>query len=833
MATSRLCRAAFLTLTVGGWLAVPVTTFERRTTQAAAPQVGSVSATDARAMLDTYCVTCHNQRLKTSGLALDTVDVAVPHGDPDLWERVIARLRAGTMPPGGRPRPSPATSRAIAGWLESAIDHAWMAKPVPGRGNAVHRLNRTQYSNAVRDLFAIDPTAFDVKSLLPGDETADGSFDNFADVLTISTTHLERYLSAARQVTRLATGLPPSTPALQRFEIPLHVVQEDRQDDDLPFGSRGGIAVRYVFPVDGEYLIKVRLRRQYQDYLMGMGWPQQLDVRLDGKLLKRFVVGGKAPGTPAASSYAGDGEPGFAGAPEWETYMQLTGDAGLEVRVPVAAGPRVIGVSFVRELWEPEGLPQPLQRGRVLTNDQIYMGYAAVGAVHIGGPYRVDPTATNTPSRRKIFTCEPRLAADTACATKILSRMARLAYRRSVTSADLQTLLEFFERGRRDGGTFDAGIQFALERMLVDPEFLLRVHNDPKTTAGAPRPAAYRLSDIELASRLSFFLWSSIPDEPLLDAAERGELAKPPILERHVRRMLADPRATRGLVDDFAAQWLNLRRVDEVVVHPDFYPDFDDNLLDAFKQETALFIASTLQEDRSVVDLLRADHTFVNERLARHYGIPGVSGSRFRRVTLPNPAQRGGLLAQGAILAATSYPDRTSPVLRGKWLLDNIFGVYVPPPPPNVDTSLAEVKPGTVPPTIRERLAQHRRDPTCGSCHAVIDPPGFALENFDALGRWREVDESGKKVDAVGTTVSGAPVEGLSGLRALLLERADQFPTTLTEKLLAYALGRRLEYYDRPAVRQIVHAAAAQDYRWSSLILGIVKSPTFLMRGSP
>ncbi len=479
-------------------------------------------------MLDTYCVTCHNQRLKTSGLALDTVDVAMPHSDPDLWERVIARLRAGTMPPGGRPRPPAATSHAIVGWLESAIDRAWMAKPIPGRGNAVHRLNRTQYSNAVRDLFAIDPTAFDVKSLLPGDETADGSFDNFADVLTISTTHLERYLSAARQVTRLATGLPPSTPALHRFEIPLHVVQDDRQDEDLPFGSRGGIAVRYVFPVDGEYLIKVRLRRQYQDYLMGMGWPQQLDVRLDGKLLKRFVVGGKAPGTPAASSYAGDGEPGFAGAPEWETYMQLTGDAGLEVRVPVAAGPRVVGLSFVRELWEPEGLPQPLQRGRVLTNDQIYMGYAAVGAVHIGGPYRVDPTATTkTPSRRKIFTCEPRLAADTACATKILSRMARLAYRRSVTSADLQTLLEFFERGRRDGGTFDAGIQFALERMLVDPEFLLRVHHDPETKSGAPRPAAYRLSDIELASRLSFFLWSSIPDEPLLDAAERGELAKP------------------------------------------------------------------------------------------------------------------------------------------------------------------------------------------------------------------------------------------------------------------------------------------------------------------
>jgi hypothetical protein len=783
-------------------------------------------------MLDAYCVTCHNERLKTAGLSLDTIDATTPDTHPEIWERVIERLRAGSMPPAGRPRPDAATSDAVAGRLETVIDRAWMASPNPGRSNAVHRLNRTQYSNAVRDLFGLAPRAFDVKALLPGDETADGSFDNFADVLTISTAHLERYLSAARQVTRLAVGLPPSSPALATFEVPLHVVQEDRQDEELPFGSRGGVAVRHVFPVDGEYLIKVRLRRQYQDYLMGMGWPQQLDIRLDGKLLKRFVVGGKAPGTPAAASYAGDGEPGFAGAPEWETYMQLTGDAGLEVRVPVSAGPRVVGVSFVRELWEPEGLPQPLQRGRVLTNDQIYMGYAAVGAVQIGGPYRVEGVSTATPSRRKIFVCEPRSAADTTCATTILARMGRLAYRRALTRLDRQTLLEFFESGQRDGGTFEAGIQFALERMLVDPDFLLRVQRDPTTKAGAPHPPAYRLSDIDLASRLSFFLWSSIPDEPLLDLAERGELSTPAVLEQQARRMLADPRATHALVDDFSAQWLNLRRVDEVVAHPDTYPDFDDNLLDAFKQETALFIASTLREDRSVADLLRADYTFVNERLARHYGIAGVYGSRFRRVTLPNRDQRGGLLGQGAILATTSYPDRTSPVLRGKWLLDNILGIYVPPPPANVDTSLSEVKPGTTPPTIRERLAEHRRDPVCGSCHAVIDPPGFALENFDAIGRWRNVDESGKAVDATGTTVSGAAIDGLPGLRALLLKRPDQFPTTVTEKLLAYALGRRLEYHDRPAVRQIVRAAGAHDYRWSSLILGIVNSPAFLMRGS-
>ena len=821
---SRLARTVLFALAVSGSVAVATARVGSSPQQPPATPAGTAGKEKLlRATLDSYCVTCHNQRLKTAGLTLDAIDAASPHTNPETWEKVIARLRAGTMPPAGRPRPDEATARATAAWIETDIDRAWLASPVTGRVSAVHRLNRTQYSNAVRDLFALDPKAFDVQALLPGDETADGSFDNFADVLTISTAHLERYLSAARQVTRLAIGMAPPVPALTTFEIPLHVVQDDRQDEDLPFGSRGGIAIRYQFPVDGDYSIKVRLRRQYQDYLMGMGWPQQLDVRLDGKLIKRFVVGGKAPGRPAASSYAGDGEPGFAGSPDWETYMQLTGDTGLEVRVPVAAGPRVVGVSFVRELWEPEGLPQPLQRGRVLTNDQIYMGYAAVGAVEIGGPHHVARAAANTASRRRIFVCEPTSASDTACATRILSRMARLAYRRAVTPADQQTLIGFFEAGQQDGGTFDAGIQFALERMLVDPDFLLRVHHDRVDP---------RRSDVELASRLSFFLWSSIPDAALVDAAERGELAKPAVLEQQVKRMLADPRATSALVGDFAAQWLNLRRVNEVVVHPDFYPDFDDNLLEAFKQETELFIASTLREDRSVSDLLRADYTYVNERLARHYKIPGIYGTRFRRVTLPNPEQRGGLLGHGAILATTSYPDRTSPVLRGKWLLDNIFGIYVPPPPADVNTTLAEVRPGTLPPTIRERLEQHRTNPTCGSCHAVIDPPGFALEHFDAIGGWRNVDESGQAVDAVGSTVSGAPIDGLSGLRALLLKNPDQFPATVTEKLLAYALGRRLEYYDRPAVRQIIRAAAASDYRWSSLILGIVNSPAFAMRGS-
>ena len=637
--------------------------------EAVPPPRSSAPAPSLNAVLDQYCIACHNQKLRTGGIALDSLDVNKPGAEAETWERVIAKLRAGSMPPAGRPRPDPATYHAVASAMEKEIDRAWAARPNPGRTSAVHRLNRTEYNNAVRDLFGLE---IDVKSLLPGDDTADGSFDNFADVLTISTAHLERYLSVARQVTRLATGLPPASPGLQTYEIPLHVLQDDRQSDDLPFGTRGGLAVRHNFPVDGEYHIKVRLRRQYQDYLMGMGWPQQLDVRLDGKLLKRFTVGGGAKGRPAAASYAGDGEPGFAGDPEWETYMQTGGDAGLEIRIPVEAGPRMVAVYFVRELWEPEGLPQPVQRGRVLTNDQIYMDYASVGSVTIGGPSGPQYRPRTRRAAAEYIVCQPRLASEEkACATKILSRIARLAYRRPVTNPDVQTLLEFFDHGRRDGGSFDAGIQFALERMLVDPDFLLRVHRDPQKRSGVPpslasgrrasfgaqaasalshQPSAipgsaishqpsvaHRLSDLELASRLSFFLWSSIPDERLLDLAERGELTRPLVLEQQVRRMLADRRAIGALVDDFAAQWLNLRRVDEVVVHPDRIPASTRACWKRSNGKPSCLSRSTLREDRSVLDLLRANYTFVNERLARHYGFPAstAAGSAASRCRTP------------------------------------------------------------------------------------------------------------------------------------------------------------------------------------------------------
>src|SRR5580704_5327008 len=589
---------------------------------ATAQSPAASASADSGQFFSTYCFSCHNQKLRTAGVALEGADPAQASAHPELWERVIGKLRAGTMPPPGRPRADAATYRTVASSLENEIDRAWAAHPNPGRIGAVHRLNRAEYNNTIRDLFSLD---VDVKPLLPGDDTADGSFDNFADSLSISTAHLERYMSVARQITRQAVGLSPANPGLERFEIPLHVLQEDRDSEDLPLGSRGGLAIHYNFPVDGEYLIKVRLQRQYQDYIKGMGWPQQLDVRLDGKLLKRFTVGGNAPGRPAASSYAGDGEPGFAGDDSWEKFMQVGGDAGLEIRVPVQAGPRIVGVSFVRELWETEGLPQPLQRGRVITDDQVYMGYANVGSVQIGGPFQAAGSAQDTPSRRAIFICQPTpLAtgaaastansgatseAERACASKILSKIARLAYRRPVTQSDLRTLLEFFDNGRREGGSFDYGIQFALERILPDPDFLLRIYRDPapaKSAASKPAasaPVAYRLSDLEVASRLSFFLWSSIPDDRLLTLAERGQLSNPATLDKEARRMLADPRAVDALVNNFAAQWLNLRRVEEVVVDPDRYPNYDLSLIQGFQKETELFVASTIREDRNVSTL--------------------------------------------------------------------------------------------------------------------------------------------------------------------------------------------------------------------------------------
>jgi hypothetical protein len=782
------------------------------------PQPAQIAA---RTVIDQYCVGCHNQRARTAGLALDTIDPEKAGENAEIWEKVILKLRSRSMPPATSRRPDEATYTALTAWLEGAIDRAWLAAPRPGRINSVHRLNRTEYSNAIRDLFVLDT---DVSTMLPGDETADGSFDNIADALSVTTTHLERYMTVARYVTRLAVGMaPPSTEGI-RVESHPHQEQDSRMGEDLPLGSRGGIAVRYQFPVDGEYLIKAELRRNYQLYIQGMGWPQELEFRLDGKLLRRFTVGEPPAGaTPATRSYAG----GAFGDRAWEDFMQTLGDSMLEIRVPVTAGPHLVTVAFLRQQWEPEWALQAKQRGRPLTVDERYMDYAAVRVVEVQGPYRGVELAQDTPSRQALFVCHPSKGAqERACATQILSNIARRAYRRPVTDQDIQTLLGFFDIERQSTGNFDAGIQFALERMLVSPSFLFRIYRDP---SGAAPGQAYRLNDFELASRLSFFLWSSIPDDTLLQLAERGQLSNPQVLEQQARRMLADPKATSALVSDFAGQWLNLRRVDTVVADDRFYPDYDDNLREALRQETENFLASNLREDNSVLELLNADYTFVNERLARHYGIPGVYGSRFRRVKVPDLQQRGGILGHGSLLAVSSYPDRTSPVLRGKWLLDNLLGTPAPPPPPGVDTSLKE-KEGETPKSIRERLAQHRANPVCSSCHAVIDPLGFALENYDVVGGWRREDEWGNAVDSIGMMPDGTEIRGLAGLREVMIKQADSFVANITAKLMAYGLGRRVEYYDRPAIRQIVKNASAQNYRWSEIIVGIVKSPAFLMR---
>ena len=780
----------------------------------------ALSASPHRALLDRYCVTCHNERLNTAGLALDTMDLASVDTGARVWEQVIRKLQAGSMPPPGRRRPDPAGYAAFVSYLETELDRAAAARPEPGRTETFHRLNRAEYQNAVRDLLDID---IDVSALLPADDADVHGFDNIADVLSVSPALLERYMSTARKISRLAVGIAPTGPAVETYRIPLLMYQDDRLSEDLPFGSRGGIAIRHRFPVDGEYSVKLRLQRTYTDYIRGLGTPQQLDVRVDGTLVKRFTVGGEAPSHAKAAPASFAGNPPLFGHPEWEVYV-LEADNNLEVTFRASAGQRVVGISFERKLWEPEGVLQPRQTAFSLAIDERWDGNAAVDSVAIGGPYAVDGPG-DTASRRRIFSCHPdRGANDAACAREILSTLARRAYRRPVTADDLETLLGFY-RDRRSTDGFEAGIQLALQRMLADPEFIFRVERDPE---GVAPHSAYDLSGLTLASRLSFFLWSSIPDDTLLDLAVRGELSDPAVLEQQVRRMLADPRST-ALVDNFVGQWLLLRNVPNVTPDPNVFPTFDENLREAFRRESELFVESVMREDRSVVDLLGADYTFVNERLAEHYGIPGIYGNRFRKVTLGDE-QRGGLLGHGSLLTVTSYPNRTSPVLRGKWVLENLLGTPPPPPPADVPP-LPDRGEGGAPATVRELMEQHRKNPVCAGCHAPMDPLGFALENFDAIGGWRTTDAR-ISIDASGVLPNGAEFEGPSGLRTLLVNKPEQFVRTLTEKLLAYALGRGVEYYDYPAVRQITRDAADTDYRWSSIVLGIVESTPFQQRSA-
>ena len=770
-----------------------------------------------------YCVTCHNDRLRTAEFSLDGVDLSDLGGHAEQWEKVINKLRTRTMPPVGRPRPEIETYDALASWLESELDQYAADRPNPGRTEAFHRLNRAEYANAIRDLLVID---VDVNELLPADDIDQYGFDNMADVLTVSPALMDRYLSAARKIGRLALGEEPLGPATETYSVNILNVQDDRMGDDVPFGSRGGLGIRHYFPVDGEYDLAVTLHRNYVNYVRGMGSRHELEVRLDGELVRSFTFGGEEPDvTQAPASYGGN----QFGDPEWEEYM-LYADANMRVRFPATAGPHVVSVTFVRRFTEPEGVLQPRQSSFAVAVNEMRDGNAAVDKVAIGGPY-VSHGPGDTPSRRAIFSCQPATNSNSdeeRCAQEILSGLARRAYRRPLEEFDLSTLMNFYRMGRSDG-SFDAGIQLALERLLISPDFLFRVERDP---IDSDPGTIYALTDLEIASRLSYFLWSSGPDDELLALAERSRLNDPAILEQQVMRMLADPRAT-ALVQNFAGQWLYLRNLRGAVPDPLVFPEFDENLREAFAKETEMFVESLLREDTSVLDLLGADYTFVNERLARHYGIEGIYGSHFRRVSLaPDMAERrGGIFGHGSLLTVTSYPNRTSPVLRGKWVLTNILGTPPPAPPADIPDLPDRGENGEAA-TVRDRLARHRESPACSVCHAPMDPLGLALENYNAVGQWRTTGEAELPIDSSGNLPDGTVFEGPMGLRTLLLERRDQFVGTFTEKLLAYALGRGPEYYDRPTVRAITRAAASDNYRWSSIIVGIVQSTPFRMRRS-
>jgi len=771
----------------------------------ASAQTSAPSAASWRAMLDTYCVTCHNERLKTGRLALDRIDLARVADQSEIWEKVVRKLHAGAMPPVGLPRPDRAVSEKFAAWLEAKLDAAANSDPGPA---GLRRLNRSEYAAAVRDLLALD---VDASALLPADDSNHG-FDNMSDALRVSPSLLEGYMSAARKISRLAVGDPNVSPAFSTYRVRADLGQ-DHHIDGLPLGTRGGLAVEVNFPLTGEYVFQPKLAVDTSAKVRGLDFEHQVIITVDGKTVHHAAVGGSKDEEAAAIS-----------PPDSEADIH----SRLEARVPVSAGPHTVGVAFIKKTSAlPDGLLQPFERTNFDTQEQ--RGVPFLESLSVGGPFKASGPG-DTPSRRKIFVCRPQNSnEETTCAKKILSELTRRAYRRPVADADLETPLSFYQtalNGAPPGSGFDAGIENALSFILTSPEFLFRV----EVAAPHEKPGAFsRVGDLELASRLSFFLWSSIPDDELVQLATRGKLSDPVIFEKQVRRMLADQRA-EALAKNFAAQWLYLRNLHGMTRDFATFPNFDDNLRQGFERETELFFESIVREDRSVLDLLRADYTFVNERLAKHYGIPNVYGSEFRRVTLAGD-QRRGLLGQGSVLAVTSYATRTSPVLRGKWLLENILGTPVPPPPPGVPP-LAENHSGLRPRSVRERMEEHRKNPACSGCHNIMDPLGFSLENFDAVGAWRVRSESGAPIDASGKLVDGTVVDGPVSLRNALLARSGAFTQTLTEKLMTYAIGRGVEYYDMPDVRSIVRASAPGDYKFSSLILGIIRSAPFQMRGA-
>ncbi len=785
-----------------------------------------------RAFLDQYCVMCHSDGQYQRGLvpmSLQGLDVGEVGSRAELWEKVVRKVRGGMMPPSGARRPDSTTRVGWVTWLETELDRAAAAHPPLGRPMTAHRLNRVEYKHAVRDLIGLE---VDIEALLPPDDADAEGFDNNSDVLSVSPTLMERYLTAARRISQLAIGDPAVVSRAQSYPVPNLEVQDDRTSDDLPFGSRGGLSVHHYFPVDGEYVFKVDLRRNFYNYIRGLGnTPHQLDVRVDRALVKTFMVGGEFKGKRCATSFCGSGN-GDPDTIEWGTYS-VHADDGLEVRLPVKAGRRLVGVAFVRRPALDEGVLQPPPSPATFgsSTDDQQDGNPAVSKVVITGPFD-GHASIETPSRQKIFVCRPKNRGEQAgCAERILGTLARRAYRRPVTPRDVTTLLSFYEAGRREGG-FDAGIQAALEFVLTDPEFVFRVERGP--AAQVEPGVAYRVSDVELASRLSFFLWGSIPDDELFDLAAKGKLKEPAVLERQVRRMLVDPRARNTLTESFAGQWLGLRKLRNASPDPTVFPEFDENLRVAMQRETQLFVETQLREDRPVVELVTANYTFVNERLAKHYGIPHIYGNHFRRVTWPDD-RRAGILGQASILTLTSYANRTSPVTRGKWVLENLLGTPPPPPPPDVPPLKAREE-GAPPTSLRARMELHRTNPVCATCHRMMDPLGFALENFDGTGRWRTTEdtgipgEPGPVIDPSGLAPDGSKFEGATGLRQILVSRQDEFVGTVIERLLTYALGRRLEASDMPAVRGIQREAAAHESRWSAVILGIVNSGPFPTR---
>jgi mono/diheme cytochrome c family protein len=755
-------------------------------------------------LIDEYCLSCHDEDHKKGELSLEAVAAQDVAKHPDVWEKVVRKLRARQMPPVGKERPDDRMYDAVISALEASLDRAAAAHPNPGRPATIRRLTRTEYRNAVRDLLALD---LDVDSLLPADESSYG-FDNVT-VGDLSPTLLDRYVSAAEKISRLAVGRPGRSPGGDTIRVPPDVTQEDHLDG-LPIGTRGGALVNYTFPLDGEYEFQIRLTRDRDEHVEGLSEPHDLELLLDRQRVQLFTVKplqARPPGGPADNQPSHD-----------------TLDQHLRIRVPVSAGPHAVGVAFLKKPSLLAETPrQPYQaRFNSYRHPRIQ---PAIYSISIIGPYD-SRIPRDTPSRRRIFVSRPANPGEEAASvTRILTALTRRAYRRPVSKADLEGPLALYRQVRTDGGDFDAGVEMALSAVLVSPQFLFRIEQQPPNL---PPKTSYRISDLELASRLSFFLWSSIPDEPLLDAAVAGKLHEPRVLERHVRRMLADPRSS-ALVNNFAEQWLHLRNLESITPDMRLFPDFDDNLRQAFRRETELFVESILREDRSVRDLLSANYTFVNERLAKHYGIPHVYGSRFRRITLDQGDWRGGLLRQGSILTVTSYATRTSPVRRGKWILDNLLGVPPPPPLPDVPALKDNTVDGRL--SVRERVAEHRSNPNCAACHNLMDPIGLSLERFDAVGRRRAV-EGETPIDASGGLPDGSRFADVDGLEAALLRRPELFVGTFAEKLLTFALGRGIEYYDAPAVRKIVREARPHDFRISSIVLGVVNSQPFQMRTS-